>query len=158
MNDVTPTDKILGIEKSKYLKICYMLVLVAVGYWVLSNLLDLVGIAMPVRPLFGFIGLVGVGLSAAAMLGFRDDFSDMENTHFLFLVLFFIACLLANTFFGLIFGTLGVIGTLLMVALSVVEAFLLYAGYTLWQEKLAVTKDALIESIKALMDKFQKKA
>lgn len=149
-------NRILGIEVSKYPKLCYILVLIASGFGLFANLLGLMNFYVGGSLITGLLGLIGIALAATAYVGFKDRFSNVDNSHFLFLIILFVAFLILVFIIGGIFENSGIIGAIILFLMSAFQFALIFAGFNLWRGGQAVTKENLISALKNLTSKMKK--
>ncbi len=148
-------NNVLGIETSKYTKICYILVLIASGSGLISNLFALINLNISGGIIAALLGLLGIALAATAYVAFRSKFSGVDNSHFLFLIVLFIAFFILLWVIGSLFVYIGVLGSIFLFLLSAFQFTLLFAGFKVRQRGQAATKDNLINGLKSLISKFK---
>ena len=144
------SDKVIGIPTDKYLKICYVLVLLASGFGILTSLVDLVGGSVPGAGIIGFLGLVGVVLTVLAWLVFNENFNALDLSHFKYVSLIFAG------FFVLIIFFSAFVGSFLTFLTVAAEFFCLFIGYRVWGEGQEATKDNLINGFNTLKSSIKK--
>ena len=144
-----PNDKVIGIPTDKYLKICYILVLLSSGFGILTSLLALTGAHIPGGGLIGLLGLVGIILAVLGWLVFSENFSALETSHFKFLSILTAAIIVISI-------ALASFGSFLIMLISAVNFVCLFVGYKTWQDGQEATKDNLISGFKTLTSSIKK--
>ena len=141
-------NKVLGIPADKYLKVCYVLVLISSGVGVLTGLLGLVGAPVSGGGLIVLLGLVGIVLAVLGWLVFSEDFAAMEISHLKYLSILFAGFYVVSIVFGSIFS--GFLGYLMMTLIVIAQFICLLSGYKTWQGAQEATKDNLISGFNTL--------
>jgi hypothetical protein len=149
--------KLLGIPKESFVKLCYVLTLVASGYGVLSHLVGLVGVYIPLGQLFGLIGFIGVILAIVGWAAFSEKLKPVDNSHLKFLVILFLGLFIFYLIFANSFGWFGFFGQLFGLIIASVQFGALYVGLKLWKEGRDATKDNLLSEFNVLKNKAQAK-
>lgn len=148
-------NKVLGIETTKYTKICYILILIASGFGVLSNLLGMFGAVMYGGLFIGLLGLIGLAMAAMGWVIFKDKFSSLDVSHFKFLIILFIAFFIFGMIFAILIMGMGSAGMFIMVLLAILQFSLLLAGFQIWRAGQEATKNNLINGLKNLKSSFK---
>lgn len=145
----TSNDKLLGfIPKVRYTYFTYMLVLSGVGLGALSTLLIMVGIYTPLGNIATLLGLAGIVLALLGAFLYKDDFSALDRSHFIYVAIVYAATWLAAVFFGSALYFFPPLAMVVMLTLALIAAVLVYTGYTSWQGGRTITKDNLKDEVK----------
>ncbi len=155
MSDLGQGNKVLGIETNKYAKLSYVLILVASGLGLFSNLMALASVYILGGMMFGLLGLIGIVLAITGLVAFKDKFSALDISHFIFLVILFFAFFALAGILGNMLVNMGAVGSIILFLLSAFQFALLFTGFQLWQNGELVTKDSLINGLKNLTSKFK---
>ena len=144
-------NKVLGIETAQYAKICYILILIASGYGVLTNILGLAAIYMPGGIATGVLGLAGIVLALLGFFVFKDKFSALDVSHFkfigiMFAAFFFIYAIVVNALAGF-----GFVGLLLIIAISIIQFALFFAGFKARKANVEASKSSIESNLKSLL-------
>lgn len=146
----TSEDKLLGfIPKARYTYLMYVLVLCGAGIGVLASLIMLVGIYP--GPLGNIGALMGLGGLILALLGvflYKEDFSELDRSHFIYVAIVYAAMWVAAVFFGSALAFVYILGQIAVVAISIVGAVLIFTGYNSWRGGRMITKDNLQSEVK----------
>lgn len=145
-------NKVLGIEAAKYVKICYIMVLIASGYGVLTNLCGLAGIYLPGGLITGIIGLAGLALTVTGWLVYKEKFGPVDISHFKYLVIVLAAFFVIYVIFVNALAGFGVVGAFLITIISLIQFACLFVGFKTWrsgQEATQANLKASFRSIKA---------
>ena len=145
-------NKVLGIDVTKYVKICYLMVLIASGYGVLTNLCGLAGIYLPGGFITGIIGLAGLALTVTGWLVYKEKFSAVDISHFKYLVIILGAFFVIYVVFVNALAGFGVVGAFFITIISLIQFSLLFVGFRTWkvgQEATQTNLKASFRSIKA---------
>lgn len=142
-------NKIMGfIPKSKYVMITYYLLLAScVGSLILS-LLAIVGLIVPLGPLFSLAGLIGLVLALVGYFIFKADFSSLDQSHLLYI------CIIAGIFIlaGAILGaSLVLVPTALFLITFLIagaQAILIFTGYNSWKHSRTITKENIESEVR----------
>lgn len=156
MSDSGQDNKVLGIETGVYTKLSYILILVASGLGLFSNLLALVGISMFGGMFFGLLGLIGIAMVVTGLAGFKEKFPALDISHFLFLLVLFAAFFVLGAIFAGTLINMGAIGAIILFLLSALQFTLLITGFKLWQGGQLATKENLISGVKNLTSTLKK--
>lgn len=140
---------VLGIPADKYLKICYILVLLSSGFGILTGLVALTGSYVPGGGLIGLLGLIGIILAVLGWLVFSENFSALETSHFKFLSLLTAAVIVISI-------ALVSFGSFLIMLISAANFACLFVGFKIWQDGQEATKDNLINGFKTLKSTIKK--
>ncbi len=147
---------IIGVESTKFIKISYILILISSGFGVLANIMALIGVALFGSFITGLLGLVGLLMVVTGWVGFKDKFTEVDISHFKFLVILFLAFFALGIVFGALLVNMGPVGNIILALLSIFQFALLWTGFSLWRSAQAATKDSLINGMKNIGSTFKK--
>ncbi|HPD83687.1 MAG: hypothetical protein R3D88_00675 [Alphaproteobacteria bacterium] len=122
-------NKVIGIEIAKYAKICYILILIAAGYGLLTNIAGLAAVYLPGGFMTGLLGITGVVLALLGLFVFKDSFGSVDLSHFRFIGVMFVAFFLIYAVVVNALAKFGFIGLLIIILISVTQVALFYAGF-----------------------------
>jgi len=145
---------VLGLEKAVYLRICYILLLVAGGLSLLSSLVG--GLAhswMPGGSWFGLIGLIGFVMAILGWLAFAKNFDSVQSSHLRYLSVLFIVFFVISVILGNIFGGFGFLWAIVALVINALQLLLIYAGYSLMRKNMPAEQNTVQDEIKMLKDK-----
>ncbi len=137
-------DKVIGIEKEKYLKITYVLLLASSVLGILGSLVG------TVTSVGGILGLVGLVLALLGLFVFKSEFNEQQGTHFKYMGFLFLFFFIAGIAFGSVLGGLGVVAIILAIVLNLISLALMFVGYRLNEKGELATKDSVINELKSL--------
>ena len=141
MSDVT-NDKIMGfIPKDQYVKITYYLLLASSAGGLVLSLLAVVGILIPLGPLFNLAGLIGLILALLGFFVFKSEFSALDQSHLMYLSVIIAVFFLAGLILGASFVFVPTMMYLVMLLIAVVQLIMVFTGYNSWKHGRTITKD-----------------
>lgn len=143
-------DKIIGIPRDSYGKLCYILVLVAASFGVVSHLFGLVGIYIPGGQISALIGLSGLLLAIMGIFVFNEKLKPFDVEHLKYIGILFAAFFFFYIVFANSFGWFGFVGSLLVFLVAVAQLTAFYIGYSLWKTNREPTKEAVVAEFHVL--------
>lgn len=157
MEETPQENKVLSIiPVNQYLKICYVLVLISAGYGIFSSLLGIVTVYIPGGGLFGLLGIIGLVLALLGFLLFEEKFSTLENSHFKYLAILFVAFFITAVIFAnALAGSLFLSSTFVLL-ISLAQFGCLFVGYRVWQAGQEASKENLMNEFENLKAKIKK--
>lgn len=150
MSEENQNTKVIGIPTDKYLKICYILVLISSVFWVLNTFLALIDAHVPGTAFIGLLGLIGIILAILGWFVFSKNFSALEISHFKYLLVLTAVVIVISV-------ALTSFGTFFTMLISVINFACLFIGYKTWGSEQEATKDNLINSFNTLKSSFKNK-
>lgn len=123
---MSDANKIMGLVlKDKYVAYTYYVLLGATAAAVATTILFMGGIYIPGSMLIGVAALVGFVMALAGYFAFRDQFSALEQAHFLYMIVVVAAFYLIDFVLR---------GTMMPVYLIVcmAQGLMLFTGYNSW--------------------------
>ena len=145
-------DKILGIPVGSYVKLCYLLVLIASGFGVFSYLVGLVGVYVPGGQLFGLVGLSGFVLALIGWFAFAEKLKPIDMLHQKYIVILFAAFFVVYVVLAGSLGWFGFFGQIVMLLIASLQFAALYIGLNLWKEGKEPTKESVLAEFNILKD------
>jgi hypothetical protein len=159
MDENTGNNKVLGLPSIKYVKICYVLVLVSAGLGLLISILAGIGLGTPAgTPLVNLVGLAGWIMALVGWLAFQKDFTVIELSHLRFISILFIALFLVGIVIGSLIGVNGLIWMALSLILSVIQLGLLFLGFRAWDAREEITQDSLKAEFEIVKTRLQNRS
>lgn len=156
MNAPVEDEKILGIPKEKYIKVTYVLLLISGVFGFISSLFALIGVVLPLSGFVSLLGLAGLVLALLGLFVFRKKFSDLAASHLKYLGFVFLFSIGIALILGKVLVGMGIISTILIVLFNLASLALLIVGYKLYEKNTVVTKDNVVNELKALQSTIQK--
>lgn len=158
MSEMPDGNKVLGIPVQKFTLICYTLILISAGFGVFSSLLALIGAYVPGSMITGLLGLIGIALVVTAWVAFKEKFTELDISHFQFLVIVFVAFLVIYIVAARFFLGLGAFGAILMFLVVTAQFLILLSGFKTYKDGLPATKDNVSNSFYKLKEVISRKA
>lgn len=137
-------DKVMGIQKDKYLKITYALLLISSVAGILGGLVG------AVAGLASLLGLAGLVLALLGLFVFKAQFNEQQNSHFKYMGFLFLVFFVIGIVFSTVLGGLGIITILLIIAINLASLLLMFVGYRLNEKGEVAIKDNVINELKSL--------
>ena len=150
-------NKVLGIEANKYAKIAYVLILISVVIGLLNGLAGLVGSYVPFGGVISILGLVGLVMAVLGLFVFQDNFNDLDQSHFKYIGLLFIAFFIIGIIFSNGLAGFGFVGALINLAISAAAFIFMFAGYRTHQAGTPATRASIEGDIRGMVGQAKSK-
>lgn len=158
MDENPGNNKILGLESGAYLKLCYVLILVAGGLGLLLSVLGAIGLGGGGSGLLGLLGLAGLVMALIGWIAFPKEFTVIELSHLRYLSILFIVFYVAILVIASVLGTAGLIWTIISFLAGAAQVLLSYLGFRLWQKRQEPTQDSLKAEFESLKTYIQNRS
>ncbi len=117
------------IPKDQYLKITYMLLLVASGGGLLIAVLAMLGVIVPLGGLFGLAGIAGLVLALLGYFVYKDEFSSLVQSHLLYLSVLIGIFIVVGLVIGASLFNVNMMYHIISVLISIVQFLLVFTGF-----------------------------
>lgn len=146
-------NKALGLEPPKYVKVAYILLLIAAGVGLLTSLLAMIGVFTGLGAIANLLGIAGVVMGILGWAVFKDKFSALEMNHLQYIVILFLAFFVVGIVVGamMLMSPMGTYAAMLL--LGIAQFGLIFTGYNSWTHGRMITKDNIQGEVKAAMNR-----
>jgi hypothetical protein len=136
------------IPKDKYVHYTYLLLLASAAIGLVVSLLAVLGImAGGLGGLAGLAALAGVILALLGIFVFKDDLSEFDRSHLIYVAVLYVGLWFVCMFFSSALAFIPLLSSLAVLALSVAGAVLIYAGYNSFKAGRTITKNNLKDEV-----------
>lgn len=147
---------ILGLKPDKYTKICYIFILIASGFVVVSSLAALIGSYMTIVMGTMFLGLAGLIMCVLGLFVFKEEFSELALSHFKYILLMFISFLVLQLILGPLLSSITVMGPIIMFLISAAQFILFVAGFRTYRAGISASKASITSNLKSIKSVINK--